>query len=64
MTLVDTDETIPKQAKQAIHRLHDHCNDLNEGIETFEAEIVAHARTMTPPAVWRRSPVSVRSPRR
>ena len=24
--------------------LHDHCNHLSEGIETFEAEIVAHAR--------------------
>ena len=44
MTLVDADEVIPKQAKQAITGLHDHCNDLSEGIETFEAEIVAHAR--------------------
>jgi transposase len=44
MTLVDTDESVPKQAKQAITGLHDHCKDLNEGIETFEAEIVAHAR--------------------
>jgi transposase len=44
MTLVDTDESIPKQAKQAITGLHDYCKDLNEGIETFEAEIVAHAR--------------------
>ena len=24
-----------KQAKQAITGLHDHCNDLSEGIETF-----------------------------
>ena len=45
MTLVDEDENIPKQAKQAITRLHDYCNDLSEGIETFEAEIVTHART-------------------
>jgi transposase len=45
MTLVDTDETIPKQANQAIAGLHEYCNDLNEGIETFEAEIVTHART-------------------
>jgi transposase len=45
MTLVDADETIPKQAKQAITGLHDYCNDLTEGIETFEAEIVTHART-------------------
>jgi len=44
MTLVDADEVIPKQAKQAITGLHDHCNDLSEGIETFEAEIVVHAR--------------------
>jgi error-prone DNA polymerase len=40
MALVDTDESIPKHAKQAITGLHDHCKDLNEGIETFEAEIV------------------------
>jgi error-prone DNA polymerase len=45
MTLVDEDESIPKQAKQAITGLHDYCKDLSEGIETFEAEIVAHART-------------------
>jgi len=44
MTLVDADEVIPKRAKQAITGLHDYCNDLSEGIETFEAEIVAHAR--------------------
>ena len=44
MTLVDADESIPKQAKQAITGLHEYCKDLNEGIETFEAEIVAHAR--------------------
>jgi transposase len=44
LALVDADEIIPKQAKQAITGLHDYCNDLSEGIETFEAEIVAHAR--------------------
>src|SRR3954454_25188763 len=44
MTLVDTDESIPKQAKQAITGLPEYCKDLNEGIETFEAAIVAHAR--------------------
>jgi error-prone DNA polymerase len=44
MTVVDADETIPKQAKRAITGLHDYCNDLGEGIETLEAEIVAHAR--------------------
>jgi error-prone DNA polymerase len=44
MTLVDTDESIPKQAKQAITGLDDYRKELSEGIETFEAEIVAHAR--------------------
>jgi error-prone DNA polymerase len=44
MALVNSDETIPKQARQAIRGLHDHCHDLAEGVETFEAEIVAHAR--------------------
>src|SRR3954453_22025148 len=44
MTLVDADESIPKQAKQAITGLPEYCKDLNEGIETFEAAIVAHAR--------------------
>ena len=44
MTLVDADESIPKQAKQAITGLHDYGQNLSEGIETFEAEIVAHAR--------------------
>ena len=31
--------------KQAITGLHDYCKELDEGIETFEAEIVKHART-------------------
>jgi len=44
MAAVDADEIIPRQAKQAITGLHDYCNDLSEGIETLEAEIVAHAR--------------------
>jgi error-prone DNA polymerase len=44
MILVDTDEIIPTQAKQAITGRHDYYKDLSEGIETFEAEIVAHAR--------------------
>ena len=35
---------MPQQAKQAITGLHNYCNNLSEGIETFEAEIVAHAR--------------------
>jgi error-prone DNA polymerase len=44
MELVDADEAIAKQARQAITGLHDRCQELAEGIETFEAEIVAHAR--------------------
>jgi transposase len=44
MVLVDADESIPKQAKQAITGLHDYGKDLSEGVETFAAEIVAHAR--------------------
>jgi hypothetical protein len=36
--------SISKQGRQAITGLHDYCNDLSEGIETFEAGIVAHAR--------------------
>jgi transposase len=44
MALVDADETVPKQAKQAISRLHSYGHELSEGVETFEAEIVAHAR--------------------
>jgi transposase len=44
MVLVNADEIILKQTRQAITGLHDYCNDLSEGIETFEAEIAAHAR--------------------
>jgi transposase len=44
MELVDADEAIAKQARQAITGLHDRCQELAEGIETFETEIVAHAR--------------------
>jgi error-prone DNA polymerase len=64
MTLVDTDENIPKQAKQAITGLHDYYNGLNEGIETFEAEIVAHARHDETARRLATSPASDRSPRR
>jgi transposase len=42
--LVDADVTFPKSALQAARGLHDHCRALAESIETFEAEIVAHAR--------------------
>jgi error-prone DNA polymerase len=44
MALVESDETVPAQARQAIRGLHDHCHDLDEAIVTLEAEIVAHAR--------------------
>jgi transposase len=44
MELVAADEAIAKQARQAITGLYDRCQELAEGIETFEAEIVAHAR--------------------
>jgi len=44
MALVDADEAFPKKARQAIRGLLDHCDALAESIETFEAEIVAHAR--------------------
>ena len=44
MTLVNSDDVIPPQARQAITGLHDYCNDIQEGVETLEAEIVAHAR--------------------
>jgi transposase len=44
MAFVDADETVPQQAKQAISRLHSYGHKLSEGVGTFEAEIVAHAR--------------------
>ena len=44
MALGDADEAFPKKARQAIRGLLDHCDALAESIETFEAEIVAHAR--------------------
>jgi transposase len=44
MAVVGADEIVPKRAKQAIAGLHDYCNKLSEGVETLEAEIVAHAR--------------------
>jgi transposase len=42
--LVDADETIPEQARQTIKGLLNHCYALAESIETFEIQIVAHAR--------------------
>ena len=44
MALVDADEAIPEKAQQALSALFDQCRALDESIEAFEAEIVAHAR--------------------
>ena len=44
MVLVDADEAVPEKARQALSTLFDQCHALDECIETFEAEIVAHAR--------------------
>jgi transposase len=44
VALVGADESIPTDARFAIAALHDYCNDLVEGIEIFQAKIVAHAR--------------------
>ena len=44
MVLVDADETFPEKARKAVRGLFDHCRALIGSIETFEAEIVAHAR--------------------
>ena len=44
MALVDAGEAVPAKARQALTALSDQCRGLDESIETFEAEIVAHAR--------------------
>jgi transposase len=44
LELVNADDALPPQAQQAIRELSDQCDSLGEGIETFEAEIVHHAR--------------------
>jgi len=44
MALVDADEAVPERGRQALSALFDQCSALDESIETFEAEIVAHAR--------------------
>ena len=44
MALVDVDEAVPERGRQALSALFDQCSALDESIETFEAEIVAHAR--------------------
>jgi len=41
---LDADEAVPANARQALSAGSDQCRALDESIETFEAEIVAHAR--------------------
>ena len=43
--LIDADKTFPARARQAARELFDQQRTLAESIETFESEIVAHART-------------------
>jgi transposase len=45
LELVNTNASMPRTATQAIRELSDQCDSLDEGIRTFEAEIVAHARS-------------------
>ena len=42
--LVNADDAVPEQARQAIAELHDRFGELTKGIKAFEVEIVAHAR--------------------
>ncbi len=44
MALVEADEAFPEKARQAVRGLLDRRRWLAESTETFEAEIVAHAR--------------------
>jgi len=44
MALVNADEAIPKQGQRAMNELLAHCRTLDESIDAFETEIVAHAR--------------------
>jgi transposase len=44
MTLVDTDETIPEEARRAVKELQDQCDRLDNSIAAMEAQIVTHAR--------------------
>jgi transposase len=44
MTLVDTDETVPETAREAVQGLFDQTHALAEGIKALEAKIVDHAR--------------------
>jgi error-prone DNA polymerase len=45
LEFVNADEGLPRPASQAIRELSDQCASLSEGIETFETEIVHHARS-------------------
>jgi error-prone DNA polymerase len=45
VALVDADEDMPVQARQAIGELHKRFDELATGIQSCEAEIVKHART-------------------
>jgi error-prone DNA polymerase len=44
ITLVDTDTTIPKTARQAVGELYSHCGLVTARIAKLEAQIVDHAR--------------------
>ena len=44
MALVDANEAVPDKARQVLTALFGQYRALDEGIEAFEAEIVAHAR--------------------
>jgi error-prone DNA polymerase len=43
--LVDADEAMPEQARQAIAALHERFGELANGIQAFEVAILAHARS-------------------
>ena len=44
VALVDADEAFPEKARQVVRELLDHCRVLAGSIESFDMEIVAHAR--------------------
>jgi hypothetical protein len=44
LALIDADEAMPEQARQAIAELHKRLGELAKGIQSCEAEIVKHAR--------------------
>ena len=45
VALVDADDDMPEQARQAVAELHKHFGELANGIQSCETEIVKHART-------------------